>query len=69
MTQGIIKMNKEYFLIGFRTTIGKQGFKFIDKTNAKSIKEAKEEFEYRNNFSKLLKKYDLRICKTERWLN
>lgn len=60
-------MNKEYFLIGYRTTTGKQGFKVIDKTNAKTIREAQKEFELRNNFKKLEEKHNLSIAKSEVW--
>jgi len=63
------RMNHEYFLIGYRTTIGKQGFKFIDKVIAVSIKQAQEEFEIRNNFKKLLEKHKLIISKSERWFD
>ena len=30
-------MNNEYFLVGFRTTIGKRGYKLIDKITAINI--------------------------------
>jgi hypothetical protein len=55
-------MMNEYFLIGFRTTIGQRGYKFIDKVNTNTLSEARKEFERRNKFDKLLEKYDLNDC-------
>jgi sugar phosphate isomerase/epimerase len=60
-------MGHQYFLIGFRTTTGKRGYKFIDITNGDTLKGAIKDFERRNNFKKLLEKYDLTISKAERF--
>lgn len=63
-------MNKEYWLIKRITTTGhKDALQIVDKTNAKTITMAYKEFEIRNDFSKLLKKADLIIAKSERWIN
>jgi hypothetical protein len=58
-------MKHQYFLIGYRTTTGKQGYCLIDYTNENTLKRAVVEFQRRNNFKKLLEKYDLTITKAE----
>ena len=60
-------MKHQYFLIGYRTTIGKQGYKLIDSTNENTLKGAIAEFERRNNFKKLLEKHDLTITQSVRF--
>ena len=60
-------MKNQYFLIGYRTTIGKQGYRLIDSTNANTLREAIKEFERRNNFKKLLEKHDLTITEAKRF--
>ena len=60
-------MKYQYFLIGYRTAIGKQGYKLIDSTSENTLKGAIAEFQRRNNFEKLLEKYNLTITKAERF--
>ena len=62
-------MGHEYWLIKKITTIGHNNpIQIVDKTNAKNIKDAEEEFKSRNNFKTILRKAGLTIAKSERWI-
>lgn len=60
-------MNKEYFLVAFRKTIGKQDYKIIDRAVRQKLKEAEQTFKIRNNTTKLLEKHDLYICEVKKY--
>lgn len=61
--------NHEYWLIKKITTTGHNNpIQIVDKTNAANIKEAEKEFKRRNNFKTILRKADITIAKSERWI-
>ena len=61
-------MKHEYYLIKRITTIGhKNPIQVVDKTQANTLTQAEKIFKVRNNFSRILEKADLTICKSERF--
>lgn len=54
---------KEYYLIGLQVYKSK----VIDKVVAQTLTEAEKQFRARNDFEKLLKKWDLNLSESKRY--
>lgn len=58
-------MIKEYLLLRYKTF--KKTYEVVDRVTVAGLREARMDFENRNNFKKLLVKGDLIITKVEKY--